>query len=120
MIVVVAAVANGTCEAAAATGDGRSGAGMGAFSPELVARAVEVLEDGAGAFDLEVRTTTMAGTRARCLRSTPTTEAGTAAELCVSPEGVPLYLDRGDGSPVLRAIAYRPSAAERDVRRPDR
>lgn len=99
-------------------------AGFGAFSPELVARTVEALDDAAGAFTLEVVERRIAGIRASCLRSTPTGDGGHGASsapawLCVAPDGVPLLVDRGDGTPELRAVAYRSGTALDDVRRPD-
>lgn len=99
--------------------------GFGAFSPELVARTVEALEDAAGAFTLDVVERRIAGVDASCLRSAPAAaaadeERGSAtAWLCVAPDGVPLLVDRGDGTPELRAIAYRRGASVGDVGRPD-
>jgi hypothetical protein len=100
--------------------DGEAAA-VGAFSPELVARTVEALAASAGAYRTDVYVLTVARVRARCLRSTPVDAAagGGPSQLCVAADGVPLLLDRGDGTPVLRAVAYRASAADEDVRRPD-
>jgi len=94
---------------------------LGAFSPELVARTVEALEDGAAAYDLDVHDLRVAGTATRCLRATPRAAPGDVSEsrLCVAADGVPLLLDLGQGSTALRAIAYRPAADPRDVERPD-
>jgi hypothetical protein len=110
-------------------GDTAAGAGgFGAFSPELVARTVEALEDAAGQFSLDVVERRIAGVEASCLRSSPTPgAAGTDGDgedsapawLCVAPDGVPLLVDRGDGTAELRAIAYRPAASVDDVARPD-
>lgn len=95
--------------------------GFGAFSPELVARTVEALEDAGGAFRLEVVERRLAGVEATCLHSVPVVASGAApAWLCVAPDGVPLLVDRGDGSPELRAIAYRRGASDDDLARPDR
>ena len=96
-------------------------ADVGAFTPELVARTVESLAAGASAFRTTVVDQRVAGVPARCLRSTPLADgSGTTSQLCIAPDGVPLLLDRGDGSPVLRAVAYVASASDADVRRPDR
>ena len=103
---------------------GREDDALGAFSPELVARTVEALEAAAGHYRTGVGRARIAGVAATCLRSTPLDAASaperSTAQLCVAPDGVPLLLDRGDGSPVLRAIAYRAAARAEDVRRPDR
>jgi hypothetical protein len=104
------------------TPDPAADAGVGAFSPELVARTVEALADGASSFRTEVVDARIAGVRARCLQSTPLAAAmpATSSQLCIAPDGVPLLLDRGDGSPVLRAVAYLARASRGDVARPDR
>jgi hypothetical protein len=110
---------------AGATEAGSRAGGFGAFSPELVARTVEALEDAAGAFTLEVVERRIAGVEASCLRSAPVDGAGDGggdaapAWLCVAPDGVPLLVDRGDGTPELRAVAYRSGASSDDVARPD-
>jgi hypothetical protein len=100
---------------------GGGAGGFGAFSPELVARTVEALEEAAGSFTLEVIERRIAGVDASCLRSVPVVEdAGIGpAWLCVTADGVPVLLDRGDGSPELRAVAYRRGASAEDVARPD-
>ena len=104
--------------------DAPAGGGFagGAFSPELVARTVEALADGADTYRTSVSSRTVAGVRASCLVSTPVAgvEGATTSQLCVAPDGVPLLVDRGDGAAVLRAVAYRPTAADQDVARPDR
>lgn len=111
-----------TCTPLPAGDEGRGAIGFGAFSPELVARTVETLEDAAGAFTLEVVGRRIAGVEATCLRSAPAGAGAGAgpAWLCVAPDGVPLLVDRGDGSPELRATAYRRGAADDDLARPDR
>ena len=92
----------------------------GPFSPELVARTVDSLQDSADAYDVVVTDREVAGVAARCLVATPRTE-GSPSELCVAAaSGVPLLVDLGDGSPALRAVTYRPTASDDDVRRPDR
>lgn len=99
---------------------GASGA-VGAFSPELVARTVEALTASASTYRTDVYDLTVAGVHVQCLRSTPVDPTtGPPSQLCVAPDGVPLLLDRGDGTPILRAVAYRPSASAADVARPDR
>lgn len=111
-----------TCTSVPEDDEGGGPLGFGAFSPELVARTVEALEDAAGAFRLEVVERRIAGVEATCLHSAPVdARAGAApAWLCVAPDGVPLLVDRGDGSPELRAIAYRRGASDDDLARPDR
>jgi hypothetical protein len=129
------------CRKVAAEAGALPAAGAGAFTPELVARTVEALAAARDAFTVDVYRLRLAGVTATCLRSTPTdpgppstsdapsatapttsasaSASASVAQLCVAPDGVPLLLDRADGTPVLRAVAYRPSASAADVRRPD-
>lgn len=108
-----------TCEAAAGD-DGRAGpAGVGAFSPEVMARTIEALRDSAGAYTLSVDRRTVAGVAASCLvTETTAAEEDAGGTFCVAPDGAPLLLATA-GSPVLRAITYRRGAAAADVARPD-
>ena len=109
-----------TCTPVPEGDEGGGPLGFGAFSPELVARTVEALEDAAGAFSLEVVERRIAGVEATCLHSVPVGAGAAPAWLCVAPDGVPLLVDHGDGSPELRAIAYRRGASDDDLARPDR
>ena len=113
-----------TCGETDAGSDGpvAGATGFGAFSPELVARTVEALEEGLAAYDVRVEPLTVAGVQARCLRTVPKSGSGGAtatSRLCISPDGVPVLVERGAGSPVLRAVAYRSRVDADDLRRPD-
>jgi hypothetical protein len=94
---------------------------FGAFTPELVARTVEALTASAATYRTDVYELVVAGVHAQCQRSTPVVPStGPPSPRCVAPDGAPLVLARGDGTPILRALAYRDSASAADVARPDR
>ena len=72
----------------------------GAFAEADVARTVEALRAASDDFDLRVEERDLAGVTARCLVA----EGAATGTLCVSPEGVPLLLERSGDD--LTATAY--------------
>jgi hypothetical protein len=91
---------------------GSGASSLGAFTPAALDALVAALA-GASPRSVLAESATVAGTRARCVRSGP------ADRLCVSTTGVPLLIERSDGGSSLRATTYRTAVADDDLRRPD-
>ena len=88
---------------------------VGAFSPAALDAAISALAEAgadAGAGAVSVERTRVAGAPVACVVSGP------ADRLCVSRSGVPLLVERSDGTPPLRATAYRTSVDDADLRAP--
>ena len=91
--------------------DGAAPPSLGAFDPALLDRTVSAL--AASEIAVTVERVRIAGTAASCVVSGPDDR------FCVSPSGVPLLVQRADGTLALRATTYRRSVADDDLRRPD-
>lgn len=74
----------------------------GPFAEGDLARTIDALRQGADDFDLRVEEREIAGVTARCLVADAA--GGPTGSLCVSPDGVPLLLERSGDD--LVAIAY--------------
>ena len=99
------------CEEAGVDGAAGAVPTIGAFDPRAVDRTVEALRSSAAPVVVERRT--VAGVAARCVT------AGPDDRFCVSPAGVPVLVQRGDGGATLRATTYRDAVDDEDLRRPD-
>lgn len=94
----------------------------GAFDPDAIASLVESLRQRIDDFAFEIETRPIAGVEAICLvtrilagRERP--ELGDGATLCVSPEGVLLFVDQAGEQ--LEASDYATAVAEGTFERPD-
>jgi hypothetical protein len=91
---------------------GSGASSLGAFTPAALDAMVAALA-GSAPRSVVAEAATVAGARARCVRSGP------ADRLCVSNTGVPLLVERSDGGASLRATTYRTAVADQDLGRPD-
>ena len=92
------------------------------FASGDLADTTEALRRGAERYDFDVTSRRIAGVDASCLRTVAKAgfddepELGPDGTLCVSPDGVPLLVDRPAAR--LEAVEYRTEVDDDDVRLP--
>lgn len=100
-------------------GESSEPVGVAPFHGDAVKGAIARLAAARDTHDFTVERRRMGGTTATCLLTTPKRErsSGSAPDsLCISPEGVPLLIERSAGT--VRATSYTTEVGEDDLETP--